>query len=196
MHIRIIKQNKDIDYLLNSSKNPGIFDFENIYKIFFGPICYFIKQILLDPEITKDIAQDTFILLYMAMQNKPNKYSVRQVRTFLYLTARNNAFNYLKHIKICKEYDAVILHLQKEEDDMEFEKSVFKNEVYRLISEKLTVNERKAVGVYLEVRGRLKDETYAHFAPGKNPQTMRNARTRAFKRLCSVPELKNLLLCS
>ncbi len=78
--------------------------FESLYNMYYLPLFYFIKKRVEDVPQAEDIAAESFVKLW---QQATQKAGIRNVKAFLYATARNACLDYLKTTR---------LHQQKEEE--------------------------------------------------------------------------------
>lgn len=101
--------------------------YKDTFKLMYPAICNFIYSYVDDYDISKDLAQDSFLKLYENWDN----YSEKQTcKSFLYITSKHIALDYLKHQK-------VILNHQLETNDIISENfflhEVTKQETIRLV---------------------------------------------------------------
>lgn len=75
--------------------------FKHIYNMFFKPLSSYCYKIVGDVELTNDLVQECFVVLW----NKRQEFeSVESVRYFLYTSLRNRCINQMKHKKITDSY--------------------------------------------------------------------------------------------
>jgi RNA polymerase sigma-70 factor (ECF subfamily) len=132
---------KNYDDILVKKFNEGdALAFKHIYDKFFGQILYFCRRLAGD-EAGPEITTETFHKLYKL---RANFESLVNVRAFLYITARNACFNYIKSVDTKrtrqKEYLQTISELQEGElEGYELKlsdeiRAAFVGKLYELIS--------------------------------------------------------------
>lgn len=77
-------------------------EFENCFKQFFKPLCFYAMRLLKDEEVAKDVVHDVFLSVWKHRKNID--FSRTMYPYFLSLT-RNNSLNYLAHQKIKIDYE-------------------------------------------------------------------------------------------
>lgn len=64
-----------------------------VYSLYLRPLCYFTEQLVSNTMAAEDIVSECFI---QAFQKKADFPTLSQLKAFLYTSAKNAAFNYLK----------------------------------------------------------------------------------------------------
>ena len=85
-----------------------------LFKRHYKPLCYFAWQLTGDKAEAEDIAVEVFIKLWRKHEDFD---SLRNVRAFLYIAARNACFDYLKHIQRKKTSHEALLYLADDSED-------------------------------------------------------------------------------
>jgi len=75
--------------------------FENIYYHFGNSVMHFLKVLTRSDEVAGDITQETFITLW---EKRDRIDPSRNIKTYLYTIARNNAINYFNREKLWDKY--------------------------------------------------------------------------------------------
>ena len=88
---------------------------EDVFKEYYGRLCYFVYQFVPDKTIAEDLVQDAF-LAYWDSKSKFSDHP-RAIKDFLYTAVRNSSLNYLKREKVRERY-----FFRRQEDDFENEK--------------------------------------------------------------------------
>lgn len=70
--------------------------FNAIFNLYYGQICYFCERLTGNANEGEDIAIQTFTTLFR-MHKQFN--TLPNIKAFLYITARNNCFNYLRSLQ-------------------------------------------------------------------------------------------------
>ncbi len=91
----------DISFLkqLNARQHEA---FKVLFKDYYQDLAYYSCKILKDPIAAEDIAQDVFIRLWEKENHFENHLALK---SYLYLSARNNCLNYLRHHQIVSEFE-------------------------------------------------------------------------------------------
>jgi len=75
--------------------------FEAVFKLYYQELCRLAYSILKDRGPSEEIVQDVFLKVW----DKRNKLEVKtSLKSYLYSSVRNSCFNYIKHLKIEREY--------------------------------------------------------------------------------------------
>lgn len=90
-----MRYQSDIE-LINGFKDGDQKAFQEVFERFYRPIMLFAYQIIKNKSEAEDIAVSTMGKLWRIHQNFD---SILNVKAFLYITVRNQCFNYLKKVK-------------------------------------------------------------------------------------------------
>jgi RNA polymerase sigma-70 factor (ECF subfamily) len=85
-----------------------------LFKHHYKPLCYFAWQLTGDKREAEDIAGEVFIKLW---RKHADFESLRNVRAFLYIAARNACFDYLKHIQRKNASHEELLYLAENSEE-------------------------------------------------------------------------------
>ncbi|MCK9422057.1 MAG: RNA polymerase sigma-70 factor [Bacteroidales bacterium] len=97
-------------------------EFERLFMKFYEPLCHHADKILNDMDTAEDLVQEFFYLFWKNRETFTLKFSLN---AYLYRSIRNNAFHYLEHLAIRKNYaenvfrefqDMMPAHLQTDVD--------------------------------------------------------------------------------
>jgi len=86
--------------------------FENLFKIYCQPLINFAQRYVNDTQTAENIVQDVFVKIW---QNRENLNPSSNIKSYLYIAARNQSLKHLRHLKIVR---------RSEEDVEKFEKIV------------------------------------------------------------------------
>ena len=103
-------------------------DIEQVFKEYYGSLCYFASKYLQDEEVIEDIVQDIFITL---LEKKTQFQSETHLKNFLYLSVRNGCLNYTRNLRSRDKY---IASLASEELEESFEENIILTEIHRELS--------------------------------------------------------------
>ncbi len=93
-------------------------DLRIIFDTFFNELCYYCNNIINNSEQAQDIVQELFIDIY----EKGYKFDNEQkVKSFLFLSVKNRALNYLKSIKLKSKLDDIELKDSAEDEMLAWE---------------------------------------------------------------------------
>ncbi len=102
--------------------------FKMIFDSLYSRLCLFINRYINDLPSAEDIAQECFVVVW---NHRDTLTSVQHIKSFLYLTARNNALDYLRHEKIRNNYEeTTIQELETTENFVHF---VIEEEVEQIL---------------------------------------------------------------
>lgn len=159
----------DLDYqkkLRNGLREGNKEIFEEIYKTYYTPLCYFCLRYVDDMEDSREIVQGLFLKIWIKRKELKINSSVK---SYLFSSVQNYALNYINKQKIKQKYinnkefhqqehnenghqkleeeelriliKSAILKLPKKRREI-FELSRFGNLKYSQIAEKLTISEK------------------------------------------------------
>lgn len=75
--------------------------FEILYRTYFFDLCDFTHRYIRLPAVCEELVQDLFLNIWRRKEKLDPKGSCR---SYLYKSARNRAFDYLKHLEVQREY--------------------------------------------------------------------------------------------
>lgn len=93
--------------------------FDAVFDQLFRPLCFFAAQMVRNEEEGKDIAIESFAKLWSVQD--PFQ-SIKQVRVFLYKTAKHACLNYNDKQRSRENYNRELLYLSKEAEENTIEK--------------------------------------------------------------------------
>ena len=73
---------------------------EHVFKTLHGQLYFYALKFIGDREVAKDVVQDAFLGILKQNEN----VLIENQKSFLYQSVRNNCLNYLKHLKIEKNF--------------------------------------------------------------------------------------------
>jgi RNA polymerase sigma-70 factor (ECF subfamily) len=144
-------KNEELDILMLKIKLGNKQAFRKIFQHFYIDLCLFIDKILFDIDLSKDIAQDTFVKLW---DNRHKIEECRDLKNYLWTMAKNRALDSIRKSNLKFLYQSYtinnqqIIYNQTEEIEVkELESKLIKviqnfpektKEVYKLKIEKNT----------------------------------------------------------
>lgn len=172
----LVEMETEETYLISEFNRGETRALKQIFMRYHASICYFAGDFVKDFEVAKDIASETFMALW---SRRTDFNSVRAIKAFLYVSARNACLNYLRRSKMIQDHQrATLRDLSKEELDDVVMSRIFDAEVLREVHmavEALPGQCRRVVKLTLE--GMSSDDIAA--VMDLSPQTVRNTRVRA-----------------
>ena len=103
--------------------------FKMLFKDYYQDLAYFSCKILKDPVAAEDIAQDVFMRLWEKENYVKNHLALK---SYLYLSARNNCLNYLRHHQIVTEFEN---KLPQDNFDESTWNTIVESEIISILSE-------------------------------------------------------------
>lgn len=85
--------------------------FERLYKLYFGALSNFATKYVSDPIVAEDMVQDAFFKLFKL---RPIFEHVTLLKSYLYVSIKNNCLSYLKHEKNAQRYYSSITAVEQE----------------------------------------------------------------------------------
>jgi DNA-directed RNA polymerase specialized sigma24 family protein len=73
-------------------------NFEAFFHEHYGALCEYIRHIVHLPHVAEELAQDAFVSLWERHTRAP----VQMAISYLYTTARNRAYSYLRHRRVVR----------------------------------------------------------------------------------------------
>lgn len=71
--------------------------FDELFRSYYAPLCFFCEQIIHDEDSAKDIVEDLFVKLW---QKKVEFENLQHAQSYFYRSARNACLNFIKHGKV------------------------------------------------------------------------------------------------
>jgi len=92
--------------------------YRELFFLFYKPLLHFTRSFTITPEIAEEIVSDVFIKIW---QNHHHLDEIRNLKVYLYVSAKNNAFRYMHSRKgiVAVRLDDVDVELQSDCQDPE-----------------------------------------------------------------------------
>lgn len=71
--------------------------FENIFELYFNPLCFYAMSFVKDREVARDIVHDVFMVVW---DHRSDIDFEKPVYPYLVSLTRNRTINYLEHLKV------------------------------------------------------------------------------------------------
>lgn len=105
--------------------------FEYLFRTYYPRLCIFGLNFFDNPQITEDIAQDLFVVLWEKRKEMVIKTSLH---SFIFQSYRNRCLDYIKHQKVIKKYiDEKINHPDEKQLNDDLEKEELKYRIHKTI---------------------------------------------------------------
>lgn len=162
--------------LMKAFRNGNKNAFEEIYNMHYRRLFYFVRKITGNQEEAKDITSETFVKLWRFRERFD---TLQNIKAFLYITARNASFDYLRYAKRVAGETRDYCYTVSWEDEQSFEREMIETEVLELIYEEIENLPGKCQKVFkMSYVDRLKNEDIANQLQ-ITLQTVKNHKTRA-----------------
>ena len=164
-------------YLIGEFRRGETRALKQIFMKYHASICYFAGDFTKDFEVAKDIASETFMALWGRREDFD---SIRAIKAFLYISARNACLNYLRRSKMIQDHRKIsLVNASREElkDDVVMGR-IFDAEVLREIHSSIETLPTQCKRVLKLTLEGIRTEEIADMM-GLSPQTVRNTRVRA-----------------
>lgn len=164
--------------------------FDQIFHSYYNRVKNFIYGLIKSDEDAKEIAQDIFTNLWI---NRKSIDLNKSFNAYLFISARNLSFNYLKHRTVEKVYINDYLNINKDFDN-QTEEFLFAKEINLLIDmtvEKMPIR-RKNIYIYSRVKGYSNEEIAEKLHISK--KTVENQLSLALKEIRKVIFLFMMLI--
>ncbi|TDX01822.1 RNA polymerase sigma-70 factor (ECF subfamily) [Dinghuibacter silviterrae] len=167
-------------YLIAEFRKGKTWAFEQVFRQFYGTICYFVQDFQVDADTSKDIVSESFIKLWGLREEFEN---LKAIKAFLYITARNTALNHLRRVKMMSDHQRNLVdELSQEELGDTLMQRIFDAEVLQEVYKALDTLPGQCKRVLrLTLEGLNTDDIAA--AMDLSAQTVRNTRVRAMEML-------------
>ncbi|MDR2627382.1 MAG: sigma-70 family RNA polymerase sigma factor [Dysgonamonadaceae bacterium] len=167
-----------MQYLIEKISQGDHKAFKKFFESFFIPLCSFAKRYDLSDDVAEDLSQEALLKYW---QRRTNFNNFNQVRSFLYTTVRNAAFNELQHMEVIEK-----VHLQLSEtlpmEEPDIHNAIVEEEVYRQLRDAiLLLPKRSREIMLLTLTGLSNDEIAEELNIAK--ETVRSLKKIAHKKL-------------
>lgn len=88
--------------------------FQELYSLYYIPLCVYAKQYTRSKEIAEEIVQDTFLNIW---ELKGQFKITTSLKAYLYTAIRNQCLNHLKHLQVVEEYNIYYTQLLQDAQD-------------------------------------------------------------------------------
>lgn len=104
--------------LLSAFKNGDHAAFQQVFQTFYSNLHYFVNKLIDNREEAEEIALNTFHKLFERSASFETETSIK---SFLFITARNNSFDYLRSIKGKKQKQQAFLEAMQDDTLFQYE---------------------------------------------------------------------------
>jgi len=110
-------------------RNGDQLAFREVFNAWYKPLYYFVNKLIDSKEEAEEIVQNSFIKLferYALFETAAN------IKAFLFVTARNNSFDYLRSLKVQKEKQQAFFEAMQDETFFQYEYEI-KGELVEMV---------------------------------------------------------------
>jgi len=83
-------------------KQDDLKEFEDLFKMFYTPLCHYANKFLKDMDVAEEIVQEFF---YNYWKNRQTMVIQISLKSYMYRAIRNNSLKYLEHKAVVKKYE-------------------------------------------------------------------------------------------
>jgi RNA polymerase sigma-70 factor (ECF subfamily) len=105
--------------------------FNKLFSLLYAPVRFYIEQITKNELESEDITMQSLIKFWE--KGADEFQSFPQIKSYIFITARNAAFNFLKKSKIQHTLQQNLTYLATEAEDMLAETSLYKVEMLQVL---------------------------------------------------------------
>ena len=117
-------------YNINSFISGDMKTFESLYKAYAGKVFNYINSFIYDPDLAKDITQNTFLQLWeVRSQLDPNG----NIEGYIYSISRNLLFREIRRLNILRNYTDRIKEEIKEAEEPQIEENLSRDMIEQQI---------------------------------------------------------------
>lgn len=103
--------------------------YRHAFNIFYTHLAYFCGQMLKDRAWGQDVATDTFIKLWKTLQINNEYKNEKNVKAFLFITAKRHCLNTLRHLEVRQRFAKEIIYRNRDWEEAAAIKNLIKAEV-------------------------------------------------------------------
>jgi RNA polymerase sigma-70 factor, ECF subfamily len=100
--------------------------FEQLYRRYFVRLCAFANKFLAEPEISEEVVQDIFLMLW---ENRASLRGNVSAKSFLFQAVHNKSMNTLAHQKVVSRYSAMIRAVYSHHNEFDVHESLMAKEL-------------------------------------------------------------------
>lgn len=101
-------------HILTRIKNGDVKAFEQIFRLYYTPLCLYAAGITGSPEVAEEIVQELF---YVCWKEKERLQSLHSIKNYLYAAARNQSLQYREHQEVHNRYREAVLARPARDDE-------------------------------------------------------------------------------
>jgi RNA polymerase sigma-70 factor (ECF subfamily) len=103
--------------------------FREVFNAWYKPLYYFVNKLIDSKEEAEEIVQNSFIKLF---ERCALFETAANIKAFLFVTARNNSFDYLRSLKVQKEKQQAFFEAMQDETFFQYEYEI-KDELVEMV---------------------------------------------------------------
>lgn len=152
--------------------------FNEIFRLYYRQLCFYIKKFSIPMEEAEDIVSDTFFRVFMSTREGKPCSSMEHIRNYLFAIARNAAINYLNQAQRQSVHieDFVTVVARRDEDTSSQQIDA---EMLQIIYDAVEILPTECKRIFK--MHYLQERSYREIADHLqlHPQTVRNQKSRA-----------------
>jgi len=118
---------------VNTIKSGDQGAFEKLFNHYCQQLINFTRRYVIDKQISENIVQDVFVSVW---QRRSNLNPEKEIKTYLYTAARNEALKHLRHLNVEKKsYDRIVESYPETKHDIELEGKEIGDSINKAIDE-------------------------------------------------------------
>lgn len=121
-----MKKQNDIEAFISGNRAT----FESLYNAYVGKIFNYINSFIYDPDLAKDITQNTFLQLW---DSRSNLDVNGNIEGYIYSIARNLLFREIRRLNIFKNYAVKVQEAAKEGEESDIEENLSRDMIEQQI---------------------------------------------------------------
>lgn len=174
---KYLEQSDDIR-LFNQLKGGVKTAFDEIFRMYYEPLCRYCFQFVYDKDTTEEIVQEFFVRLW---EQRKTIVIEKSFVAYLYVAVKNTALNYLQKNKTRRLYEQTYVDIKTE--SLKEDKVLLDDEINALVKKGMEqLPEKCRLVFYLSRNEGLSNEEIANYL-NISYKTVENQITKAFHKL-------------
>lgn len=121
-------------FILKKIKEGDIRTFENVFRQYYSPLCFYAFSITGRKDASEEIVQELFYILW---KEKENLNILHSLKSYLYKAVRNQSLQYCEHLNVREKYKENVLSGELHEQELTPEEQLEYKELEDVIDQTL-----------------------------------------------------------